>query len=139
MRSLAEDIGQVIGCGAHVIELQRLESGPFKMEETCSLEELGQLRDAGGNGALDAKLLPASASVEGWPSVELSEVTASYLRQGQPVQISNAPTKGWVRIFSEPDDSNEDAAEESVTDNFIGVGEVLEDGRIAPRRLVMTH
>ena len=139
VRSLAEDIGKVIGCGAHVIELRRLESGPFKIEETCSIEELEQLRETGGLAVLDAKLLPASASVEGWPSVELSDVTASYFRQGQPVQISNAPTTGWVRIFSEPEGSSEEAGTDSVADTFIGVGEVLEDGRIAPRRLVVVH
>jgi len=139
VRSLAEDIGKVIGCGAHVIELRRLESGPFKIEETCSIEELEQLRETGGLAVLDAKLLPASASVEGWPSVELSDVTASYFRQGQPVQISNAPTTGWVRIFSEPEGSSEEAGADSVADTFIGVGEVLEDGRIAPRRLVVVH
>jgi tRNA pseudouridine55 synthase len=139
VRSLAEDIGKAIGCGAHVIELRRLESGPFKIEKTCSLEQLEELRETGGNDALDAELLPASASVEGWPSVELSEVTASYLRQGQPVQISNAPTTGWVRIFSEPEDSDGDSEADKLTETFIGVGEVLEDGRIAPRRLVVVY
>jgi len=139
VRSLAEDIGQVIGCGAHVIALQRLESGPFRIEKTCSIEELKELRETGGNDALDAKLLPLSSAVEGWPSVELSEITASYLRQGQPVQISNAPTTGWVRIFSETDDSCEEAVTKNINDSFIGVGEVLEDGRIAPRRLVVAH
>ena len=139
VRSLAEDIGQMIGCGAHVIALQRLESGPFNIEETCSIEELEQLRETGGHDALDAKLLPASASVEGWPSVELSEITASYLRQGQPVQISNAPTAGWVRIFSEPEGPDGEAMTTDVAETFIGVGEVLEDGRIAPRRLVVVH
>jgi tRNA pseudouridine55 synthase len=46
------------------------------------------------------------------------------LRQGQPVMTSDRPLDGWVSIY------------EASTDTFMGVGEVLEDGRIAPRRLV---
>jgi tRNA pseudouridine55 synthase len=131
VRTIAEDIGEAIGCGAHVIALRRLESGPFGIEDTCSMEALWQLRETGGTNALDELLLPESSAVENWPSVELTELTASYLRQGQPVQIPNAPTEGWVRIFSE----SADACERK--QNFLGVGEILEDGRIAPRRLVV--
>ncbi len=131
VRSIAEDIGEAIGCGAHVIALRRLESGPFGIEDTCSMEALWQLRESGGTNALDEMLLPESSAVEDWPSVELTDLTASYLRQGQPVQIPNAPTQGWVRIFSESAGASERKQ------NFLGVGEILEDGRIAPRRLVV--
>ena len=133
VRSIAEDLGEAIGCGAHVIALQRLESGPFGIEDTCSLETLRQLRESGGIEAIDKMLLPESAAVKHWPAVELTELTASYLKQGQPVQISNAPTEGWVRIFSE----SSGARERKDNENFLGVGEILEDGRIAPRRLVV--
>ncbi len=135
VRSLAEDIGLEIGCGAHVKELRRLVSGPFGVDDTYTMAELRAIRDAGGVEALDKKLLPESAAVEDWPSVELTEVTASYFKQGQAVQISNAPTEGWVRIFSEAVSHEDDNVEET----FLGVGEVLEDGRIAPRRLVVTQ
>jgi tRNA pseudouridine55 synthase len=56
-------------------------------------------------------------------------MTAAYFQQGQAVQISRAPTSGWVRIFSEATDK-QDAT-------FLGVGEILEDGRVTPRRLVV--
>ena len=138
IRCLAEEIGQVFGCGAHVVALRRLESGPFSIDATSSMEKLEALRDQGGMHALDAKLLPMSAAVANWPSVQLSAVTASYLRQGQPVQTSNAPTEGWVRIFSESDCSGQRTLGGQADDSFIGVGEILEDGRIAPRRLVVT-
>ncbi len=126
VRTLAEDIGAVIGCGAHVIELRRLGAGPFESDDTYTLDELSDL--SCDKPALDALLLPISSAVEGWPSVALTEITASYLRQGQPVQISNAPTTGWVSIFSEISGD---------VDEFVGVGEILGDGRIAPRRLVV--
>jgi len=128
VRTLAEDIGLELGCGAHVVELRRLAAGPYTVDETVSMEQLELWAE--DKAQLDARLQPVSSAVQDWPQVELTEVTASYIRQGQPVQIANAPTTGWVSIFSESDDPNEE---------FIGVGEVMEDGRIAPRRLVVTN
>ncbi|MCB1692533.1 MAG: tRNA pseudouridine(55) synthase TruB [Pseudomonadales bacterium] len=130
IRSIAEDVGRVLGCGAHVSQLRRLASGPFDISAAHTLESLKQLKESGGFAALDALLEPASSAVSDWPAVELTELTAAYLKQGQPVQIPKAPTRGWVRIFSE---SNEACGD------FLGVGEILEDGRVAPRRLVASR
>lgn len=126
VRSLAEDIGEMLGCGAHVSELRRVESGPYAESGAISLEQLRSIKDDGGFDALDATLLPASSAVANWPGVELTDVMALYLRQGQPVLVPQAPTEGWVRIFAEGDADPE----------FLGVGEILPDGRVAPRRLV---
>ncbi len=126
VRSLAEDIGEVLGCGAHVSELRRVESGPFVESGAVSLEELRSIKDDGGFDALDAALLPASSAVADWPSVELTGVMAAYMRQGQPVLVPQAPTEGWVRVYAEGDAGT----------TFMGVGEILSDGRVAPRRLV---
>ena len=126
IRTLAEDIGRDLGCGAHVAGLKRLAAGPFSCDDTVTMDGLESL--AGDEGRLDEQLLPVCAAVKGWPSVTLTEVTASYLRQGQPVQIANAPTHGWVSIFSES---------ETGENIFMGVGEILEDGKVAPRRLVV--
>ena len=128
VRTLAEDIGLELGCGAHVVELRRLAAGPYTVDESVSMEELEALAE--DKAQLDVKLQPVSSVVKDWPQVELTEITASYIRQGQPVQIANAPTEGWVSIFSESDDPDEE---------FIGIGEVTDDGRIAPRRLVVTN
>ena len=128
VRTLAEDIGLELGCGAHVVELRRLAAGPYTVDESVSMEELEALAE--DKAQLDVKLQPVSSVVQDWPQVELTEITASYIRQGQPVQIANAPTEGWVSIFSESDDTDEE---------FIGIGEVTDDGRIAPRRLVVTN
>ncbi len=126
VRSVAEDIGEDLGCGAHVTALRRLGAGPFGADELITIEAVEQIAELEEK---DSLLLPVSAAVQDWPSVELTELTASYLRQGQPVQISNAPTEGWVSIFSESEDDDE----------FLGVGEILGDGRVAPRRLVVTQ
>ena len=130
IRTLAEDIGEAIGCGAHVCELRRLQSGPFSIEETVPIEKLMELRDESFD-ALDQTLLPICSAVKDWPMVELTDITASYFRQGNPVQVAGSPTSGWVRLFNETTVQN-DA-------DFIGVGEILDDGKIAPRRIVVVH
>jgi tRNA pseudouridine55 synthase len=131
IRTLAEDIGDVLGCGAHISALQRTGSGPFVLAQALTLDKLAEIRDEGGFASLDQALMSPAAAVQDWPRVELTEISASYLKQGQPVQIAKAPTTGWVRIFSESAGND--------GDQFIGVGEIMEDGRIAPRRLVATH
>ena len=131
VRTLVEDIGRDLGCGAHVAGLRRLAAGPFKIEETVSVQHLEQLAGE-DRKSLNAKLQPVGAAVKDWPAVELTEVTASYLRQGQAVQVANAPTDGWVSLFAE----TRVAETSKPSMAFIGVGEILDDGRVAPRRLV---
>lgn len=130
IRSIAEDLGHMLGCGAHVTGLSRLASGPYCLDTATTLEEIINLKENKGLEAIDKLMRPAASAVAHWPAVKLTDITASYLKQGQAVQISHAPTHGWVRIFSES---------EGDEGNFLGVGEILEDGRVAPRRLVATH
>ena len=121
IRTLAEDLGEVLGCGASVAALRRVGAGPFEAGDMVELAAVESLAEA-GRDALDAALRPMEAAVSQWPGVRLPEGVAFYLRKGQPVLVPHAPTEGWVRIHSE-------------SAGFIGVGEVLDDGRIAPRRL----
>ncbi len=125
IRSLAEDLGAALGCGGHVSALRRLAAGPYAEAQAVTLEQVSEIGDP---QEMDALLLPVASAVGSWPSVRLHEDTAHYVRQGQPVQVAHAPTDGWVQIF--------ESAEE---DRFLGVGEVLTDGRIAPRRLVVSN
>ena len=131
VRTLAEDLGKVLGCGAHISALRRTGSGPFKIEQTTTFEQLEEIYAGTGLTGLDDLLLSPATAVQDWPRVELTELGVSYIKQGQPVQIAKAPTAGWVRIFSESSDQDEE--------HFIGVGEIVEDGRVAPRKLVATH
>lgn len=122
VRTLVDDIGQALGCGAHVVELRRLGAGPYTADQMISLETLEYELTTGGIEKLDEYLLPLDSSVIGMPDVILSDSAAYYLRQGQAVIVPYAPTEGWVKL--------------SLKDNrFLGVGEILEDGRVAPRRL----
>ena len=130
VRTIAEDLGEALGCGAHVIALRRLKVGPFDDSALSTLEDLEALRADGGFPALDRLLLPTDQAVRHWPEVHLSDLTAYYLVKGQPVMVPHAPAEGWVRII-------EDTEEAGSENRFLGVGEVLDDGRIAPRRLVV--
>ncbi len=122
VRTLVEDIGAVLGCGAHVSGLRRTGVGPFDDSNLADMERLEALA-AEGYAGLDQLLLPIEDALAQWPGVRLSGDAAFYLRQGQAVLVPQAPTEGWVRLY-EGDRQ------------FMGMGEVLDDGRVAPRRLM---
>ncbi|WP_449431134.1 tRNA pseudouridine(55) synthase TruB [Pseudomonas putida] len=126
IRTLVEDIGEVLGCGAYVAELRRTQAGPFVLAQTVTLEELEQAHAEGGNEALDRFLMPSDSGLLDWPLVCLSEHSAHYWLHGQAVRAPDAPRFGMVRV----QDHNA---------RFIGIGEVSEDGRIAPRRLIRSE
>jgi tRNA pseudouridine55 synthase len=125
VRSLAEDLGRALGCGAFVSALRRTRSGPFSIEDSVAIDTLQALMDSGELPAIDALLLPADAALGGLPLVSLSESGGFYMRQGQPVMVPNAPRGGIVRVALH-------------SGEFLGVGEILDDGRVAPRRLIVT-
>lgn len=126
IRSLAEDIGAHLGCGAHVVMLHRLSLGPFDRPTMVTLPAIEATAEAGGQTALDQLLLPAWAGLAAWPRVSLSETTAYYLLQGQPVQVAGSPSDGQVLIFENGE-------------RFLGIGEIDREGRIAPRRLLRSQ
>ena len=126
IRTLVEDIGERLGCGAHVAQLRRTQAGPFKLAQTVTLEELEQVHAEGGNEAVDRFLLPSDSGLQDWPLLQFSEHSAFYWLHGQPVRAPEAPKFGMVRV----QDHN---------GRFIGIGEVSEDGRIAPRRLIRSE
>ena len=123
VRTLVEDIGERLGCGAHVAGLRRTGVGPFDDSRLVTMTTLEGLAAAGDFSALDRLLLPIEEGLAQWPGVRLSGDAAFYLRQGQPVLVPQAPTEGWVRLYEGER-------------QFMGMGEVLDDGRVAPRRLM---
>ena len=124
IRTIADDLGEQLECGAHDVELRRLMAGPFKEED---LVTLGEIASARAEGHLEKLLAPVSSAVSQWPTVRLNEASAYYLRQGQPVLVPHAPAEGWVQLRESC----------SSDDWFLGMGEIMEDGRIAPRRLIL--
>jgi tRNA pseudouridine55 synthase len=125
VRSLAEDLGNSLGCGAFVSALRRTRAGSFGIGDSVALSTLEALKDNSEAGKMDEFLLPADAALGALPLVRLSESGGFYMRQGQPVMVPNAPCDGIVRVALE-------------TGEFLGVAEILDDGRVAPRRLIVT-
>lgn len=122
VRTLVEDVGELLGCGAHVTALRRLAVGPFDDSQMIDMAAL-EAAAAESMAALDKLLLPMESGLAQWPGVRLSGDAAFYLRQGQPVLVPQAPTEGWVRLYEGES-------------RFLGMGEILDDGRVAPRRLM---
>lgn len=121
VRTLVEDLADGLGTCGHVAALRRLSVGPF---DEPGLVSMAQVEAAAGVGdqALDALLVPADSALSDWPAVGLNREQAWYVCRGNPVQVGHSPRAGFCRIY-------DDRA------RFIGVGEALRDGRIAPKRL----
>lgn len=120
IRALAQDIGEVLGCGAHVVELRRTGVGGLSVDHAVSMSTLEGLATPAERARY---LLPLDAMLSGYPDVHLTALAAHYLRQGQPVSLQHGRQPGWVRLY------------EGET-RFMGLGQVMDDGRVAPRRLL---
>lgn len=123
IRTLVEDIGAALGCGAHVTVLRRLGLGSYRQPEMVSLERLEALAEEGPE-ALDAVLRPVDEALTHWPAVELDADSAFYLRQGQAVFVPGCMACDWLRVYG-PEH------------RFLGIGRLQDDGRVAPKRLMV--
>lgn len=123
IRTLVEDIAGALGTLAHVTVLRRLGVGPYEKRPMYTLGELEAKVDVGGQFALDDLLLPVDSAVADWPVIRLDPDMSFYVQRGQAVLVPRAPTEGRVRLYSD-------------VGQFLGIGEVADDGRIAPKRLL---
>lgn len=119
IRTLVEDLGDKLGCGAYVSELRRSSIAGLshlKMYDLPTLENLAEEN-------LDNCLIPLDAALQGFPMATLSRTAVHYLQQGQAVALPDAafPQK-WVQLY--------------YNGQFLGMGEALPDGKIAPSRLL---
>ena len=126
IRSLVEDIGAVLGCGAHVAQLRRTEAGLFDLTHAVTLAELERAHEEGGAEALDAFMIAVDSGLQDWPIVRLTEHSSFFWLNGQPVRAQNTPLDGLTRVYNH-------------NDEFIGVGEIDDDGMVAPRRLIRSQ
>ncbi|GFN46108.1 tRNA pseudouridine(55) synthase TruB [Candidatus Regiella insecticola] len=127
IRTLIDDLGELLGCGAHVSQLRRLQVATYPPERMLTLTQLNTIVESTPSSPypmLDPLLLPMDSAVVNFPEVNLLPMVAAYLKQGQPVQVSSAPVEGMVRIT------------EGEGRHFIGIGIIDDDGRVAPKRLV---
>jgi tRNA pseudouridine55 synthase len=119
IRSLAHDLGQLLGCGAHVAQLRREALGGFSLAQAVELAQLKAMDPSMGL----AFLIPTDKAIMALPAVYLAAPSASALRLGQSVFIDGAQAAGWVRLYEQQK-------------GFLGIGQFLPDGRIAPKRLL---
>jgi tRNA pseudouridine55 synthase len=123
VRTLVEDICAAMGSCGHVIALRRLEVGPYTMQDRMWTQEALETLALEGMDALATALLPIDSALQQWPSVQLARESAFHLRQGNPVLVPKVPIEGWVRVYGPQSE-------------FLGMGEILIDGRVAPRRMM---
>ena len=124
IRTLAEDIGKALGCGAFVARLERTGVQPFWENDCYSLDALRAISEQGMD-SLDRCLLPVNSALVHLPELIVDPLAADYLKQGQGVRINQAPLSGMLSLITE-------------NGHFIGIGEVDSDGSILPKRLMNT-
>ncbi|MDG2673405.1 tRNA pseudouridine(55) synthase TruB [Vibrio parahaemolyticus] len=131
IRTIVDDLGEMLGCGAHVTMLRRTAVAKYPCEKMVTLEQLNELleqahrEEIAPRELLDPLLMPMDTAVEDLPEVNLIPELADMVQHGQPVQVLGAPEQGSLRLTM---------GEERL---FIGVGEMNDDGKIAPKRLVV--
>ena len=108
IRTLADDLGQELGCGAHVIELRRLQAGVFSIDQCRDSNELEKIEESFGLSGLDKVIVPMERAVEKLPEVVLAGEKARDIRNGQAVSFHELPKSGLVRLYEK--------------ENFIGIG-----------------
>lgn len=122
IRVLGADIGQVLGCGAHMTALRRTRTGGFNLGQAVTLDAL----EAMSAPERDACLLPVDCLVADFPRVELDADSSFYFRQGQQIWLPKLEVTALYRVYDEKQ-------------AFMGVAEVDDQGRLAPRRLLVTE
>ncbi len=121
VRTLVEDLAAAAGTLGHVAALRRLSVDPFPPEDLVTIEELEAAAER-DQAELDGYLRAMDGAIEDWPAVYLDSDQSYYLRRGNPVHAQAAGDPGLVRLYD-------------ADKRFLGVGEVLRDGRLAPKRL----
>jgi len=119
VRALADDLGQMLGCGAHLIGLRRLAVGGFSIEDSITLDELAEMSE----DSRDACLAPADALIATLPALTLDVEAAWQVTHGQPVWQPRLAVNDLYRLYG-------------VDGGFLGVAEVNLDGKLAPKRLI---
>lgn len=123
IRSLVEDIGEALGCGAHVSALRRTLASGYSLANVHVVKDLEAMRERGES--LDGLLLPPETALTMFPEHRLAGPSLVSILNGQPVRIPGHPFEGFVRVYGEQ--------------AFVGLAEAIpegEDTTLVPRRLV---
>lgn len=124
IRTLVDDIGQALGCGAYVSQLRRLRHGRFSLDKAVSLDDLIALQEAEGSQALDRHLVSVDELLADLPEVVLTPGQARRFSHGNPVNAIVAMPEGEIRVREEESGA------------FLGVGRITASGELQPVRVV---
>ena len=125
IRTLVDDLGEVLGCGAHVTMLRRTAVADYPTEKMLDWNALQALAESQDLSLLDALLLPIDTAVAKLPTLTLNESQAQGVGFGQRVKFDNPNSlQGQVRLFSHEN-------------RFLGVAVIDENNVIRPQRLVV--
>jgi tRNA pseudouridine55 synthase len=104
VRALARDLGQALGCGAHLTALTRLASGDFVLEQSIALERFAEAVDAVDWQRL---VMPMDAGLQHMPACRLEEQDVRFVRSGRPLPADSidAPVETLCRIYAAGDSS----------------------------------
>lgn len=122
IRVLIEDLAASLGSLAHVVELRRVAVGSFVEADMLTMEQCLSAAST-GQEALDRLLRPLEEVAGQWPLVRLGAREVDRLFFGSEIQAPAGQAAGMVRLHTE-------------ADRFFGMGEVMGDGRLLPRRLL---
>ena len=124
IRTLVDDLGEALGCGAHVTMLRRLAVADYPIEEMMPIEDLALLADSFPNSELDRLLLPMDTAVASLPQLNITAEQTKAVGFGQRVKFENSQAlSGLVRLFSE-------------NGQFLGIAEITVGNIIRPNRMV---
>jgi tRNA pseudouridine55 synthase len=139
IRSLVDDLGQLLGCGAYVSKLHRTQVTDYPADRMMTMEALQTLRDEIDNEtadlldddtftAIDQLLMPMDSAVKTLDSVTVEQIAEGFFRNGNPVNFIGSivfAEETLIRVYSK--DSG----------LFLGVGFIDTDGKVAPKRSVV--
>jgi tRNA pseudouridine55 synthase len=133
IRTIIDDLGEMLGCGAHVIMLRRTQVAEYPYEKMVTLAQLEALleqahrQDVAPQTLMDPLLLPMDTAVAKFAEINLPEAMLYYVMQGQAIQAAGLKPDELVRI--------------TIGDErrFVGMGIMNDDGLLAPKRLIVIH
>jgi tRNA pseudouridine55 synthase len=125
IRSLVEDIGQKIGCGAHVTMLRRTSVAGYEESQSITIDDLVSLSEKGID-ALDELLLPPEQALSDWPKLSLTHEQTQAVLHGQQLNLNLEQEGQLLCLFNEHQ-------------QFIGIAEVIQGGVLAPKRIFQSQ
>ncbi|MGI2227188.1 tRNA pseudouridine(55) synthase TruB [Shewanella frigidimarina] len=133
IRTIIDDLGEMLGCGAHVVMLRRTQVAEYPYEKMVTLAQLEALleqahrQDIAPQTLMDPLLLPMDTAVAKFAEINLPEAMLYYVMQGQAIQAAGLKPDELVRI--------------TIGDErrFVGMGIMNDDGLLAPKRLIVIH